>query len=118
MVPFLGLVIEDLLNLFHDLRGQLFKQFERTAVVPDLLGFRRTQDNCTGVWVLRNPSKRQLGHGTSEPLGNLGHLFDLLNLRLACLALKSCYRVLKELRVGCKSRILGNTIVVFACKEA
>jgi hypothetical protein len=48
-----GLVLQDLVDLGHDLRGQLGQNLESLAVVSNLLGLGSSEDTGGDVFVLQ-----------------------------------------------------------------
>lgn len=67
--------------------------------------------------VLGGPGEGKRSSVASELLGNLGELADLLNLGLALGRLERLDSVAEEGGVVLKTRILGDSIIVLACKE-
>jgi len=57
------LVIQNLLNLLHDLRCQLGQDLQRLEVLKDLLRPRRPQNDGRRVGILRHPCERKCRRG-------------------------------------------------------
>jgi hypothetical protein len=113
----LGLVVQNLLNLLHDLRCQLSNDRDGAHVVLNLLDLGGTKYDSANMRVLRAPSQAQLSDIASETLSDLGQALDLFNLGLAFRGLEgSCSRIEKVLVVG-EAGALGNAVVVLAGEE-
>lgn len=75
-----GLVVEDLLNLLHELGSQLLEQLQGAEVVFQLLDLGSTKNDSRDIGVLCSPGQTELGNSATELLGNGGKLSDLLNV--------------------------------------
>ena len=58
-----GFVVEDLLDLVHEVGGDLLGQLEGLAVVLDLLRLGGAEDDGARVRLLRDPGEGELGGG-------------------------------------------------------
>jgi hypothetical protein len=90
----------------------------------DTLGFCRSEVSIifriarAFVTYFRSPSKGKLGHSAVELLGDLGQLFDPLDLALALVALKTLDLVLEEVLVLGETAVLRDTVVVLSCEHS
>jgi len=75
-----GLVVEDLLDLLHQLGSQLLEQLQGTKVVLQLLNLGGTKYDSGDIGILCSPCQTKLGDSATELLGDGGELSDLVNL--------------------------------------
>ncbi len=61
-----GFVVQDLLDLLEDLRGELRDNLQRLEVVNDLLGLRRAEDDGARVRFNCQPGQREMVNLASE----------------------------------------------------
>lgn len=101
-------VVEDLLNLLHDLRGQLRQELESLDVVLDLGHTGCSKNHSADVGVLRSPCEGKLCDVASESLSDLCQLSDLGDLGLALFRLQLLDGVLEESLVGSETRVLWD----------
>jgi hypothetical protein len=113
-----GLVVEDLLDLLHDLVRQLGQQLQGLAVFADLARLGSSQDDGADVLVLDGPGDGQRSRGAAQALGDLGQLANLCDLGLALLCLQLLDGAVEKVLVGREPAVLGDALVVLAGKEA
>jgi len=103
----LGLVGQDLLDLLHDLGGELGEHLQGSQVLLELLGLGGAEQDSGDVLVLEAPGNRELGHGAAEAVGDDLELDDLGDVGQVLLQ-----HFLVAL-VG-QARVLRNTLGVLA----
>lgn len=108
----LRLVVQNPLNLLHDIVGQLGQNIQCLQVFRDLLGLGSTQDARRDVRVLERPCDGETGHRATERLGDLGELLDLGDLGLALLGLKLLDGFSEEFLVGGVTGVFWDAVVV------
>jgi len=134
--PSSRLVLENLLNLLHDVVGELGQQLQRLAVVVHLLWLGCSEDYRADVFaapplasistwdgnhkysLLRAPCQRELCRVATQLLGNLAEFPHLLQLRLPLLRLELFDGALEEFGVCGEPRVFWDALVVLACQDA
>lgn len=128
-------VVQQLLNLFHNLGGQLGQNVDSSQVLNQLLRFGRPEDDTARIGVNPgHPRESELSHATFQfckpqvnhrpcackafslfshtSLGNFGQLFDLKDLFLTFLREEVLHQGTPIILVHRKTRVFGNPVVV------
>lgn len=108
------LVIQDPLNLLHNLRRQLRHQRQRLAVILNLLDLRRAKYHRANILILRRPCECQLRRISAHLLGNLRQLADFLDLGFPGVRLQLFDGVVEEALVVGEAGAFGDAVVVLA----
>lgn len=114
-----GLVVQDPLNLLHNLGRQLVQHSQRPHILIHLLDGASPHNRRRDVLVLDDPPQRQRAHLDAESLGDgrqavrrVDPALELLGARVLQEALDELHLRLREARVG------GDTVLVLARKDA
>lgn len=111
------LVIQDLLNLLHNLRRQLGDDRNGTHVILNLLDLSRTEDYGANVGVLGAPRQAELGGVAAETFRDLGEATDFFDLSLTLGSLELLDLGVEEVTVVCEAGTFGDAVVVLAGEQ-
>lgn len=101
-------VVENLLNLLHDLWSELRQELKRLDVVLDLRNASSPKDDSADVGVLRRPCEGKLCDIATKSLSDFCQLADLGDLGLSLLGLKLLDGVLEESLVRGETGVLWD----------
>lgn len=113
------LVVQNLINLIHNLRRQLINRRHGPTILIHLLRPTSTRDGSAHVGILQNPRQRQCAHLDSQLIRNRLQLVDLLDDAVPGILACAVPVALDELDACLvEARILGNAVLVFAGQDA
>lgn len=112
-------VVQNLINLLHNLRRQLFHRSYSSAILIHLLRAAGTGNGRADIGVLKHPRQRKSAHLNFQLIRNGLQLVDLLDDAVPCVLAGAAPVPLDELDAGLgEARVVGDAVLVLAGQDA